>query len=126
MPGGRDPRGAVDVDADVALVGHERLAGVEPHPHADRPVRRAPPCPRAAAASASAARGEGDEERVALRVDLDAAVPLRTPRAARAGARRALRVPLAGSWSSRVEPSMSVKRKVTVPVGSSRIAMIMA
>ena len=35
-----DPRGAVDVDAGVALVGHERLADVDSHPHPDVVVAR--------------------------------------------------------------------------------------
>ena len=36
--GGGDPRRAVDVDADIALVGHDRLARVDPHADADRAV----------------------------------------------------------------------------------------
>ena len=39
--GGGDSRRAVDVYADVALVGHERLAGVETHANADRPASSA-------------------------------------------------------------------------------------
>ena len=71
--GGGDPRRAVDVYADVPLVGHERLAGVNAHPNPDRPGLERPlrvdrggdgvGCPR-----------ERDEERVALRVHLDTAV----------------------------------------------------
>ena len=40
MPRRADPRGAVDVDAGVALVGHERLADVDAHPHPDVVVAR--------------------------------------------------------------------------------------
>ena len=36
-PAGGDPRRAVDVDADVALVGQERRPRVDAHPDADRP-----------------------------------------------------------------------------------------
>jgi hypothetical protein len=70
----RDPRRAMDVDADVALVGQLRLTGVDPHANADR-----------AAAERLASGGcrrdrvgcsrQGDEEGVALGVDLDAVVP---------------------------------------------------
>ena len=35
MPGGADPRGAVDADADVALLVHEGLGRVDAHTHAD-------------------------------------------------------------------------------------------
>ncbi len=38
-----DARRAVDVDADVALVGHDRLARVEPHADLDRAVSRGHP-----------------------------------------------------------------------------------
>ena len=69
-----DPRGAVDVDPDVALVGHDGLPRVEPHANADRTVveRRLPLGGRGKRVGRA---GERDEERVALRVDLDAAVP---------------------------------------------------
>ena len=61
----------MDVDADVALLRHERLAGVDAHAHAHRPVRE-----RALRRLGRRERvrrpREGDEERVALGVDLDA------------------------------------------------------
>ena len=74
VPGGGDPRRAVDVDPDVALVGHDRLARVEPHADADRPVaeRR---LPVGGGGDRVGGARERDEERVALRVHLDAAVP---------------------------------------------------
>ena len=70
---GGDPRALVHVEADVPLLGQPRLARVQPHPHADRPVGQ-----RALAVSGSGdgvrRAGEGDEERITLRVDLDALV----------------------------------------------------
>ena len=72
MAAGGDARGAVDVDADVALVGEERGAAVEAHAHADRPVRELLGR-RGGRGERGGSGGEGDEERVALRVDLDAA-----------------------------------------------------
>ena len=59
-----------------------------------------------------------DEERVALRIDLDATV--RGERLAQDAPvlLEDVRVPSPSSWSSRVDPSMSVNRNVTVPVGS--------
>ena len=69
----RDARGVMDVDADVSLVGYERLTGVEPDPYAHRrcckrglPVQGG--CRRVAG------RTEHEEERVSLGVDLDPAV----------------------------------------------------
>ena len=35
VTGRADPRGAVDVDPDVPLLAHDRLAGVHAHPHAE-------------------------------------------------------------------------------------------
>src|SRR2546423_13074309 len=65
----------MDIDADVALLGHERLAGVDSHSHADRAG------PEGALAGLRGGEGvlrarERDEEGVSLRVDLDAAVTL--------------------------------------------------
>jgi hypothetical protein len=68
-----DPRSPVNVEADVALVGSHRLAGVQAHPNTDRaPAQGALSfCRRAERVRRT---GEGDEERVALRIDLDTAV----------------------------------------------------
>ena len=70
---GCDPRRAVDVHADVALLGHERLAGVDAHPDPDRPgpERRL----RLGRGGDGVGRPrERDEERVALGVHLDPVV----------------------------------------------------
>ena len=74
VPGGSNARRAVNVDADVALLGCDRLARVEPHAHSDRPVaeRR---LPVGGGRDRIGGARERHEERVALRVDLDAAVP---------------------------------------------------
>ena len=98
-----------------------RLARVDAHPHADRRRRASACCPPRAAASASEARGERDEERVALRVDLDALVGRERRRAAPPVLGQRVGVAVAElARAACVEPSMSVKRKVTVPPGSSR------
>ena len=70
---GGDPRALVHVEADVSLLGQPRLARVQPHPHAYRPVGQ---CALAVRSGGDGVRraGEGDEERVTLRVDLDAFV----------------------------------------------------
>jgi hypothetical protein len=70
----RNASRAVDVDADVSLVGDERLARVEPNAHADRAgLERSLPV----GSRSKCIRGprEGDEERISLRIDLDAAMP---------------------------------------------------
>ena len=98
---------------------------MDPHPYADRPrleyalaVSRGGYRPRRC--------GERDEECVALRVDLDAAVGCECLPEQPAVLRERLGVPVGPERvSSRVEPSMSVKRKVTVPVGNSgRIGLV--
>src|SRR5205809_3005032 len=68
-----DARSAVDVLADVALVGRGRGARVQAHAHADR-ARLEAVARRLRSRRRSAWCGKRDEERVALRVDLDAAV----------------------------------------------------
>ena len=68
-----DARSAVDVLADVALLGRGRSARVQAHAHADR-SRLEPFARRARRLRRSSGCRKGDEERVALRVDLDAAV----------------------------------------------------
>ena len=70
---GRNPRRSVDVHADVALVGQERLARVDAHPDSDRPGCQR--CLRLDRGGDGFARPrERDEEGVALRVHLDAVV----------------------------------------------------
>ena len=73
MRGGCDPRRAVDVHADVALVGHERLAGVDAHPDPDRPGSERPLRLDRGGDGVGRPR-ERDEERVALGVHLDPVV----------------------------------------------------
>ena len=73
MAGGGDPGRAVDVAADVALLGEERRAGV----HADRAPGSGPDASarRCGGCRERGGRGrEGEEEGVALRVDLDPAL----------------------------------------------------
>ena len=72
--GGGDPRGAVDVDADVALLRDDRLAGVQAHADADLAGLERLPRLRRRGDRLRGAR-ERDEERIALRVDFDARVP---------------------------------------------------
>ena len=127
MAGRADARRADDVDPEVAVLADLRLAGVQSHPHAD--LRAARPLVRAERALGFD-RGVGrvlrarerEEEGVALRVDLGAAVAVH--RAAHDPPvvvhDRAYSSP--SSCSNRVEPSMSLNRKVTVPPGSALIA----
>ena len=70
--GRRDPRRAVHVDADVALVADQRRARVQAHAHTDRPRHHGLSFGRGR--ERARRRGERDEEGVALRVDLDAVV----------------------------------------------------
>jgi hypothetical protein len=74
MTGSSDARGEVHLFAHVPLFAHARLAGVQPDPHLDtargvgaRHLRRG----RERARSG----GEGEEEGVALGVDLDSSAP---------------------------------------------------
>src|SRR5262249_61625835 len=70
---GGDTRTLVHVEADVTFLGQPWLARVQPHPHANRSVGK-----RALAIGSRGDRvrrkSEDDEERITLRVDLDAVV----------------------------------------------------
>ncbi len=74
VTGARDPRALVDVEADIALAGHGRLAGVDPdpNPHGSAVERGLAFCSRGHGVGRAR---EGYEERIALGVDLDAVVP---------------------------------------------------
>ena len=74
MPGGGDPRCPVYVEPDVAVVGPERLPCVQPHPHPHRAARERELRVRGGHHCIGCAR-KGDEERIALCVDLDPLVP---------------------------------------------------
>ena len=124
--GGADARGDDDVHADVALVAELGLAGVDTDPQSMRLLGR----PRLGRERAldlrqprrsrrALARRRGTRRRRPSRP--------RRRRGARAAARTISRIRArAGAnrsprrWSSRVEPSTSAKRSVTVPAGRSR------
>jgi hypothetical protein len=72
VTGSRDPGRTVHVHTDVALVGDERLAGVQSDPDLDRPVERLLGLRRRRERIGSTRKG--DEEGVPLRVDFNAAV----------------------------------------------------
>ena len=74
MAGAHDPRGAVDVGSNIALRGDDGLARVDADPYADRPVGKVALGGTGRGDRIGGAR-ERDEERVALRVHLNAAVP---------------------------------------------------
>jgi hypothetical protein len=71
--GAHDPRCPMHVDADVSLVGHDRLTGVDADPHA-RWSGSECVLDRARSEDSVARAGECDEERVALGVHFDSAV----------------------------------------------------
>jgi hypothetical protein len=70
---GGDPRRAHDVDPDVAVTGEPRLAGVDPDPDPERGRRERILRLPSRRDGVTGAR-ECDEERVSLRIDLDARV----------------------------------------------------
>ena len=82
-----DARRPMDVDADIALVGAERSAGVDTHPNADRSTLERGPR-RVGRRQAVGRIGEGEEEGVSLGVDLDAAELLERRADRLGGARR--------------------------------------
>jgi len=73
VPDGRDAGGAVDVDPDVAFRGQVRLARMEPHPDLDRAAGQRP-LGVYGRPDGVGGPSEGDEEGIALGIDLDPAV----------------------------------------------------
>ena len=75
MADGSDARGAMDVDAHIALIGQQRLARMQAHADTERARLE-----RGATGSRGSERVRGfrecDKESVSLRVDLDATVTL--------------------------------------------------
>ena len=123
MTGRADARRTHDVQPDVALLADRGLSGVQPHPNLQRHVfgprmasKRSLSLHRAGYGFARAR--EGKEERVALGVDLaGAALAERVAEDAPLLAQnRGVTIPEPPA-GARVEPSTSVKRKVTVPLG---------
>ena len=119
MAGRRDTRSAMDVDAHVALIGHERRPRVQTDPHANR-ARRERLGQLGGGGESGGRSRECEEERVALRVDLNPTVAGASfPYGATVPCER-LGIRLCPKLVQEfVEPSTSVKRKVTVPVGRS-------
>lgn len=90
----RDPRGTVHVDAYVALVGEQRLSGVEPHAHLHRSARECT-LSLGRCGDGTARRSECVEKRVALGIDLYAIVRSEYPAQAAAMIRKGVRVAIA-------------------------------
>ena len=74
MAGRRDPRRSMNVRADVALVGHERRPGVQADPHTESGPSSSDSVKLGRRGERTRRRRERDEERVPLRVHLDAVV----------------------------------------------------
>ena len=107
VAGGGDPGRTVHVHSDVALVRQQRLARVDAHPHGDAVLLKK--SLRVAGRGRRVARtAEGDEEGVALGVDLDAVV--RLPRLAQG---RAVELQLSGV---RRRPELAEQRRRTFDV----------
>ena len=70
----RDASGAVDIVADITLVANERRARMDADAHSDRAVRCEALREIRRRAEGAVGRREGEEERVSLRVHLDAPV----------------------------------------------------
>ena len=73
VPGAHDPRRTVDVEADIPLFRHDRLARVDPDSNPYRSLRE-PGLNVCRRGNRVARAGERDEERVALRVHFEPAV----------------------------------------------------
>ena len=113
VAGRGDSGGAMDVGADVTLGGDKRRAVWMP---IRTGIASASWASRAAATASAPRRRRRRRRRPACRPRRRRGA--RTPRAEHAGVRRGLGVALGpSSCSSFVDPSTSVKRNVTVPVG---------
>ena len=73
MTAGGDPGRPVHIPSDVTLLRYVRRARMDPHPHPNR-TRRQPRESLLGRPQRPRRRRKRNEERIALRVDLDAAV----------------------------------------------------
>ena len=70
MASGGDARGTMDVQADIPLIRRLRLAGMKTHPDAERPIIERI-LRFAGGGQRLPRRGEGNEESVSFRIDLN-------------------------------------------------------
>jgi hypothetical protein len=121
VAGGADSRRLVDVHADGPLLGDDGRARVEAHPYCDRAGAEA--LLRLGGRSRGRHRiGKGDEEGIALGVDLGTALPLeRGPEHAPVLRERAS-IPFRPELAQEQRGALDVGEKVTVPRGSSGTA----
>ena len=117
---GGDPRGPVDVHPDVALLGHPRGAGVDPHPHLIGPVA-SPSSVAVAARNAPSAVGKATKNESPC---VSTSTPLvraeRLPHDA-AMDRERFRVPILAQLVQQLRRALHVgEEEVTSPVGRSR------
>ena len=120
VAGRRDAGGAVHVVSDVALLGDEWRPGVQADAHVDRGRATRDSVSARAAARAPGAVGKAKKKAspcVSTSTPPSAAHASRMIRRCSASASAYASAP--SSCRSFVEPSTSVKRKVTVPVGRS-------
>ena len=118
MSGCADPCRAVDVQAEVAHAGDGGLAGVQADPHAHHAPDMAPLYLDCGTDSCGCAGESGEDLLAALVDDLTAVRGTASRTIARCSLQLlGIRRPPSRS-SSTVEPSTSLKRNVTVPVGS--------
>ena len=111
------------VDSDIALLGR-RLARMQSDPNANRP-RRKPTLDLLGSSDGIRSPRERNEEGVTLRIHLHPAVGGESGAQHTTVLRERGRILLAEFVQQPVDPSMSLKRKVTVPEGRSRIATLM-
>jgi hypothetical protein len=119
-----DPGCPMDADSDVAVLADLWLGRVDADAHPNvgalRPrAPRQPPLDVHRRDNRVAGPSEGREERIALRVHLLPVSRLEGVAQASVVLVQNRLVPVSQGLTSRVDPSMSVKRKVTVPDGSS-------
>ena len=113
-----DASSAADPNADVALPIDMRLSGVQSHSYANRARGRERALRGDRGCDGVGCALKGDEEGIAFSIDSWPRWASKTSRRRRRCSAR--RSPNAGPWlrDSSVEPSISLKRKVTVPLGS--------
>ena len=125
VTGAGDPRRPMDVGADVLAVGVERAVAACGGPSGRAARRRRARAPRRVAAGRRRRRGPRP---TAARTRRRSRRPRSSPRgrrptrspdriSSRCRARRSVQRSPRRAWASRVEPSMSVNRNVTVPMG---------
>jgi hypothetical protein len=119
--GSRNSRGPVQVDSDIATVDQKRRAGVHSNPHLNRAAAQSL-MRLLRSGERIMRRRKRDEERISLRVNLHAAVPLERISQSPAMLNKRLRIPIRAQLVEEAGRTFDVRKQESDSAGREIIA----